>query len=142
MRAGATHLRTLAAQNPRVEFRGLVGGSEKHGLLAGCRAMIAPSLWWEPLGLVTYEAYDHGKPMLAARSGGLTETVVHGETGLLHEPGNAAELARQVIELDASPQRRIEMGRAGRGWLLENTNERDWLEKFTSVVAHAVARRD
>lgn len=134
-------VRELAAQNPLVEFRGLVSGSEKHDLLAGCRGMIAPSVWWEPLGLVTYEAYDFAKPMLAARSGGLTETVVHGGTGFLHEPGNAAELARQVIDLDAAPERRIEMGRAGRAWLLANTNEQDWLRKFTRVVEHAVAQR-
>ncbi len=133
-----SQVRELAAQNPLVEFRGLVGGSEKHELLANCRAMIAPSVWWEPLGLVTYEAYDFAKPMLAARSGGLTETVVHGETGLLHEPGNAAELARQVMELDASPERRIAMGRAGRAWLLANANEQDWLRKFMRVVEHAV----
>jgi glycosyltransferase involved in cell wall biosynthesis len=134
-------VRELAAKNPSVEFRGSVNGSEKDELLANCRGMIAPSLWWEPLGLVTYEAYDFAKPMLAARSGGLTETVIHGETGLLHEPGNAAELARQVTELDASPERRIAMGRAGRAWLLANTNERDWLRKFTQVVEHAIAQR-
>jgi len=136
-----SQVRELAAQNPAVEFRGLVSGAEKHGLIAGCRAMIAPSVWWEPLGLVTYEAYDFAKPMLAARSGGLTETVVHRETGLLHGPGNAAELARQVIELDAAPERRAAMGRAGRAWLIANTNEQDWLRKFTRVVEHAVAGR-
>lgn len=134
-------VRELAAQNTLVEFRGLVNGAEKHELIAGCRAMIAPSVWWEPLGLVTYEAYDFAKPMLAARSGGLSETVVHGETGFLHEPGNAAELARQVIELDASPERRAAMGRAGRVWLIANTNEQDWLRKFAQVVEHALAQR-
>jgi glycosyltransferase involved in cell wall biosynthesis len=77
--------------------------------------------------------------MLAARSGGLTETVVHGATGFLHTPGNAAELARQVIELDASPERRTAMGRAGREWLIANTSEEDWLRKFTRVVEHATA---
>ena len=136
-----SQVRDLAAQNPLVEFRGAVGGAEKHAVIAGCRGMIAPSLWWEPLGLVTYEAYDFAKPMLAARSGGLTETVVHGETGFLHAPGDTAELARQVIELDASPERRAAMGRAGREWLIANTNEQDWLRKFIRVVEHAVAGR-
>ncbi len=134
-----SQVREIAAQNPLVEFRGPVSGAEKNGLIAGCRGMIAPSLWWEPLGLVTYEAYDFAKPMLAARSGGLTETVVHGATGFLHTPGNAAELARQVIELDASPERRTAMGRAGREWLIANTSEEDWLRKFTRVVEHATA---
>ncbi|MEQ1850406.1 MAG: glycosyltransferase family 4 protein [Chthoniobacteraceae bacterium] len=130
----------LAARNPQIEFRGIVKGAEKDQLLGGCRAMIAPSLWWEPLGLVTYEAYDFAKPMLAARSGGLTETVGNGQTGFLHEPGDAAQLARQVLELDASPRRRIEMGQAGRAWLLENTSEKEWLRKFTQVVEYAVRK--
>ena len=131
-------VRENVAANPLVEFRGSVGGAAKHDLLAGCRAMIAPSIWWEPLGLVTYEAYDFAKPMLAARSGGLAETVIHGQTGMLHEPGNAAELARQVIELDSAPERRLEMGRAGREWLLANTNEEDWRRKIEHVVKHAL----
>jgi len=133
-------VRELAAKNSLVEFRGLVRGGEKHELLENCRAMIAPSLWWEPLGLVTYEAYDFGKPMLAARSGGLTETVMHGQTGFLHEPGNAAELARQVVELEANPDRRVEMGRRGREWLIENTNEEAWRRNIKKVVEHAVGR--
>jgi glycosyltransferase involved in cell wall biosynthesis len=126
--------------NPLVEFCGSVSGDQKHQLIAACRAMIAPSIWWEPLGLVTYEAYDYGKPMLAARSGGLTETVVDGQTGFLHEPGNATELARQVVELDGAPNRRAEMGLRGRQWLLKNTNEDDWRQKIHKVVEHALGR--
>ncbi len=134
-------VRAFAANEPLVEFRGLVSGAAKQELIAGCRAMIAPSVWWEPLGLVTYEAYDSAKPMLAARSGGLTETVIHGESGFLHEPGNAVELARQVIELDGAPERRASMGHAGRAWLISNTNEQDWLRKFARVVEHATKKR-
>jgi glycosyltransferase involved in cell wall biosynthesis len=136
----ASWVREQATANPLVEFCGSVSGDQKHQLIAACRAMIAPSIWWEPLGLVTYEAYDYGKPMLAAQSGGLTETVVDGQTGFLHEPGNAAELARQVIELDAAPERRAEMGRRGREWLIANTNEEDWRRKITKVVEHAMGR--
>jgi glycosyltransferase involved in cell wall biosynthesis len=131
-------VREQAAANPLVEFRGTVRGAVKDDLLAGCRAMIAPSIWWEPLGLVTYEAYDHAKPMLAARSGGLAETVIDGRTGMLHEPSDAAELARHVIELDASPDRRVEMGRSGREWLLANTSEEDWRRKIEKVIEHAL----
>ncbi len=133
-----TEVRAAVENNPSVEFRGLVNGAEKHALLAGCCGVLAPSLWWEPLGLVTYEAYDFAKPMLAARSGGLTETVVHGETGFLHEPGDAAELARQILALEAAPERRLALGRAGRAWLLAHTGEAEWLRKFTQVVEHAV----
>lgn len=131
-------VREKVRENPLVEFRGSVSGDEKHQLLAACRAVIAPSVWWEPNSLVTYEAYDYSKPILASRSGGRTETVEVGKTGILHEPGNADELARHVIELDAAPGRRAEMGRSGRAWLIENTNEDDWRRKIEKVVEHAL----
>jgi len=47
-------VREVAERIPMVEFRGFVSGNEKEELIRGCRAMLAPSVWWEPLGLVTY----------------------------------------------------------------------------------------
>lgn len=123
------------SSHKRVSYCGLVDGGEKRALISGCRAMLAPSVWWEGLGLVTFEAYDFAKPMLAAASGGLTETVVHGSTGLLHEPGNARQLADQVIGLSRSPDKASGMGRAGRAWLLANTHRDQWLDKFDKVFA-------
>ena len=83
----AQHVEAYSSQNRKVEFLGRIDGFTKTTCIQNCRAMIAPSLWWEPLGIVTYEAYNACKPMLAARSGGLTETVQHGQTGFLHDPG-------------------------------------------------------
>ena len=128
------------AASRRVEFAGLVSGQRKSDLIAGCAAMLAPSLWWEPLGLVTYEAYDYGKPMLAARSGGLTETVIDGSTGLLHTPGDAKELADQVIRLHRNPGLRQQMGLRGRSWLIQNASEALWRERFQKVISHVLAR--
>jgi glycosyltransferase involved in cell wall biosynthesis len=133
-------IRTACAASRRVEFAGYVSGEQKSGLIAGCAAMLAPSLWWEPLGLVTYEAYDYGKPILAARSGGLTETVIDGSTGLLHTPGDARELANHVIRLHRDPGLRREMGSRGRTWLLENAGEALWLERFQKAVSYVLAK--
>jgi glycosyltransferase involved in cell wall biosynthesis len=132
-------IRLRCAAHPGITFLGHVSGREKSDLIAGCSAMVAPSLWWEPLGLVTYEAYDHAKPMLAAASGGLTETVIQGKTGFLHQPGAARELATQVILLHDEPERRRAMGACGRAWLLEHTSEEIWLSRFEKAVAHALA---
>ena len=129
-----------AAASTKIQYLGRVSGDAKHALIRGCRAFIAPSVWWEPLGLVTYEAYDYGKPMLAARSGGLAETVIHGETGFLHEPGNAEELARQIIEVDQNESLRISMGEKGRIWLLAHTQPEKWLTNFRMICNEAVAR--
>jgi len=37
---------------------------------AGCRALLFPCLWAEPLTTVVYEAYEQGKPVLASALAG------------------------------------------------------------------------
>jgi glycosyltransferase involved in cell wall biosynthesis len=124
-----------------VRFAGPLSGDAKNQALEGCRAMIVPSLWWEPLGLVVYEAYEYCRPVLAACSGGLPEIVLDGETGILHRPGDAEQLARQVLELESDGNRRYEMGRKGRAWLEQHADEMEWREKFSKIVAHALAAK-
>ncbi len=117
---------------------GFVEGQAKSDLLHGCRALIAPSIWWEPLGLIVYEAYDYGRPVLASASGGLKETVVQGETGYLHEAGDAEALAADVEKMEQlGAGGRVGMGQAGRKWLLENASPEDWLERFTQILRDA-----
>jgi glycosyltransferase involved in cell wall biosynthesis len=136
-------VRSVASdRGSNVEHAGHVDGERKFELLRNCQALIAPSLWWEPLGLTTYEAYDFGKPVLAARSGGLTETVVHNETGMLHEPGNVEQLAEQIIKLNESRETRVKMGAQGRKWLMENANEEKWRQRFSEIVEFAIAEKD
>jgi glycosyltransferase involved in cell wall biosynthesis len=87
------------------------------------------------LGLVTCEAYDHSKPVLAAASGGLTETVVDGVTGFLHEPGNLNEIVSDVIVMENLPaEKRAAMGQAGRRWLVENAGSDAWKKKFAAIL--------
>lgn len=93
------------------------------------------------LGLVAYEAYDYSKPVLAARSGGLTETVTDQQTGLLHEPGNADELARHLQLMPNEPAKAKAWGSQGRAWLEKNTTPSDWLERFNTIANFAVHGR-
>lgn len=133
------HVKSAAARSDHVDYLGWVGGDKKMKLIRECTAMIAPSVWWEPLGLVTYEAYTECKPMLAARSGGLQETVIDKRTGRLHQPGDFEELASQVIELANSPSLCADMGQAGHAWLVEHTSEREWKQKFQKVTDFALS---
>lgn len=114
---------------------GFVEGKAKDDLLHGCRALIAPSIWWEPLGLIVYEAYDFGRPVLAAASGGLKETVIDGETGFMHEAGNAQALADDVEKMEnLTKEGRVKMGERGRLWLNNNASPAAWLENFSSFM--------
>jgi glycosyltransferase involved in cell wall biosynthesis len=131
-------VRDHASTNPSVKFLGMIGGEAKHTALRQCRAVMVPSTWWEPLGLVVYEAYDFAKPVLAARSGGLIETVTPQRTGLLHNPGHVDQIVRDVLAMESMTQeQRTAMGRAGREWLLRETSVRAWQDRFDAIVETA-----
>ncbi len=126
--------RTLA----RASFLGFCGGEEKDGLLRSCSALIVPSVWWEPLGLVLYEAYDHAKPVFAAASGGILDHVTHGVTGWIHEPGNAAQLAAHILEASVNPKEAALRGANGRGRIALRSTDR-WIGEFDAFLESVIA---
>ena len=128
-----------AAANPLVEFKGVVSGEAKRRLVSEARAVIAPSICLESLGLVAYESYEFAKPVLASRTGGLGEIVMHNQTGLVHEPGDIATLYEHAMTLEDEPAKRMNFGRNGLDWLRENTDEGRWLLKFNEIVEFAIA---
>lgn len=71
----------------------------------------------EGLGIVYLEASATGVPVVAGRSGGAPETVREGETGMVVDGTNIAEIADAVSDLLADRDRAAAMGAAGRAWV-------------------------
>jgi glycosyltransferase involved in cell wall biosynthesis len=115
-----------------VRWAGHVEGQAKEHLLANCRAVVLPHLWEEPLGLVVYEAYQAGKPVLASALGGVRDIVQDGITGALLAPGDPAAWEQALRQWDAAKLR--EWGLAGRRWLERNTSPEAWHEQFLEIV--------
>ncbi len=67
---------------------------------------------YTPFGLVALESMACGTPVVAVSEGGVRETVVPGETGLLVER-DPDGFASALIALLGNPARRDEMGRKG-----------------------------
>lgn len=82
-----------------VTFRGLVRPDLVEHELADGWAVVVPSRWAEPLGLVALEAIVRGIPVVASADGGLGETVEHGTSGLLFANGDEDELVRRLEEI-------------------------------------------
>jgi glycosyltransferase involved in cell wall biosynthesis len=122
----------------RVHYVGYADFDMKSKLLQKTSAMVVPSIWWEPLGLVVYEAYEHGRPVLAARSGGLTETVEHGVTGWIHTPNDIQGLANNIIEALSQPDEAMRRGLNGYKWLKENANSDDWLKNIENILLDSI----
>lgn len=119
----------------RVECAGFVVGDEKKHLIRTCRGLIAPSIWWEPLGLIVYEAYEAYRPVISSGSGGLTETVIPEATGFLHEPGNPQSLAECILKMEAAgSSNRSQMGANGHQWLLTNASPAHWVQQFKVIL--------
>lgn len=105
----------LVAQAPaNVAFLGALGRERLAAFYAGARFLVVPSVCYEAFGLVAAEAMALGLPVIASRIGGLPEVVDHGVTGLLFEPGDAADLARQMRTLWDAPELAARLGHEGR----------------------------
>jgi glycosyltransferase involved in cell wall biosynthesis len=69
---------------PTVEILGWQSDKSKIEYLRNARALIFPG-GDEDFGIVPVEAMAAGKPVIAFRKGGLTETVVEGKTGIFFD---------------------------------------------------------
>lgn len=82
--------------------------------LIGCMDVLVSASRHESFGLTLAEAAACGRPVVATRSGGAEEIVVHGETGLLIPVDDADALEESVMTLLMNPARANAMGAAGR----------------------------
>ncbi len=68
----------------------------------------------EGLPLVIGEAMACNKPVIGARTSGIPEVIVDGETGLLFDGDDSEQLLAALIKLARSSELRHKMGKAGR----------------------------
>jgi glycosyltransferase involved in cell wall biosynthesis len=104
--------RTLGVDS-RVTYHGAMPQDRLASFYRAATAVIIPGED-EGLGLVAVEASLCGTPVIALRSGGVTDFVTHGETGILTEPGDTAALAAAMDALLARDDRGAELGHAAR----------------------------
>lgn len=83
-------------------------------VLAAVQLTVLPSLWEEGFGLVALEAQAAGRPVVAYRTGGVSEVVRDGGTGILVPVGEISSLADGVVRLLSDPALRTRLGEAGR----------------------------
>jgi glycosyltransferase involved in cell wall biosynthesis len=94
--------------------------------------VVVPSLG-EGFGMVALEAMERGRPVIAARIGGLEDIVRDGETGILIPPVDAEALTGAMLRLARDPELARRMGEAGRRRMIERfpedrcTDRTEWL---------------
>jgi glycosyltransferase involved in cell wall biosynthesis len=107
-------------------------------LLAGFDLYAMPT-WEEPCAIAFLEAMAMEKAVVAWRSGGTPEMVVHNETGLLVEPHSTSALAHAITELLKDPERRNRLGKAGRKRVEQVLNPKRMCSEVVAVYRSTLA---
>jgi glycosyltransferase involved in cell wall biosynthesis len=109
---------TLLGLKEAVDFVGWVAPDKVPMLMNTATVVVMPSRW-EGLPIVALEASLMARPIVASRVEGLTEVVVHQQTGLLVEKENSEALAEALAFLLDHPEFATVMGQTARRYVQE-----------------------
>jgi glycosyltransferase involved in cell wall biosynthesis len=109
-------LRALAAEVGVFDRLRFVGRKQRMELRHWYAAadVVVTTPWYEPFGLTPLEAMACGRPVVGSDVGGISFTIVDGETGFLVPAKDPAALAARLDRLLRDADLRERMGRAGR----------------------------
>ena len=109
-------LKLALTRNKQIRFVGPVSNPED--FFAASDFLCLPS-YREGFGLVTIEAAAAGIPTLASRIYGITDAIVDGVTGILHEPGDFVGIAKGIQLMAMNSEVRKKMGNAAKNRALD-----------------------
>jgi glycosyltransferase involved in cell wall biosynthesis len=122
----------------RVTWHGWCKRDKLDALYQRCLALVFPSLWPEPAGLITLEAYIRHRPVIASSVGGVPEYIRHGETGILVMPSDIQELSSAITNLASSHQISKSMGECGYSWFLEKFTLDGHIQNLQQIYTEAI----
>ena len=76
----------------------------------------------EGFGMVFLEANLYGKPVIGGNTGGTSDAIIHGKSGLLINPRSTVDLKRTISYLIENKNIRKELGSYGRDRVIKNFN--------------------
>ena len=126
----------------RVKWHGWVESKQLSDLYESCFGLVFPSLWHEPAGLVTLEAYAHSRPVIATSVGGIPEFIEHGRTGLLVSNYDENALADAIDLLASDYEKAKNMGLSGYELLVEKFNLEKHFDELTKLYQNVVESID
>lgn len=126
-----SHLERIAKRN--IRFVGRVNDEEKARLLKHAKAFIHPQV--EDLGITPIESMASGRPVIAYGEGGVTETVIPGETGIFFYQQSWEALLDTLLHFDHTAWD----GKQIRAWSKKFSEERfkTQIQKYV-IEKHAI----
>jgi phosphatidylinositol alpha-1,6-mannosyltransferase len=113
-------------------FTGEISDAELAGLYRSCDVFVLPSrgkgiggvAGGEGFGRVYIEAALAGKPVVGSLSGGASEALLDGKTGIAVNPDSSEEVAQSLLAVLQDPMLAARMGSEGRAWALDLFSEK------------------
>ena len=96
-----------------VNFSGYISEKEKENLYRKSEIFIMASAA-DTQGLTALEAMSFGLPVIAAKSGGLTDFISNGKNGLFFSPGSEEDLAGKILKLLKNKNLRTRFSASGK----------------------------
>ena len=121
-------------------------GLEDNAFLIGTLQNIAPLLnvstiavlpsLIEPLGMFQIEAQYLGVPTIASRAGGIPETILHQETGLMVEPGDVRAWAKAICWMLENPTEAKQLGEKGKALVTGKFSRESNTARLIKLIKH------
>lgn len=121
------------AADTNLEYVGLLERAALHQLMSQADALLFPSRWEEPFGLVLAESLAAGTPVISWQRGAAPEIVTPGQTGFLLpflDIEGAAAAAGQLTQLDRAECRKQIEDRFSQEQMLDN-----YIDYYREVIA-------
>ncbi len=126
----------------RVTVPGILSYEETRKYYNLADVVVVPSVWLESFCLVGLEAMANAKPVVAYRTGGISDWLEDGKTGLLAGCGNVPELAEKIEALLLDKTRAAEYGRNGYNRVREFYSREVYLPRLIDIYKEAAKKSD
>jgi glycosyltransferase involved in cell wall biosynthesis len=122
----------------RVTWHGWCSRGKLNRLYQQCFAVVFPSVWPEPAGLVTLEAYAHHRPIIASSIGGIPEYILNEKTGQLVKPHDTLALAKAINDFASNFEKCALIGAMGHKLLQEEFLIENHVYKLQKIYENAI----
>jgi|SRR5579862_4368284 len=125
----------------RVAFKGFIPPEELRGFYREATAVLVPSVWPEPMGLVGLEAMRNALPVVAFDAGGVSDWLRDLENGFLVPWMDTDVFARRIDDLLKDKRLARTMGESGQARASRDFDFQDYISRLEELFGRAARGR-
>ena len=125
----------------KVTFLGWVPREQMTQIMHDHHVLLLPTIYQEAFARVVLEAMAAGLAVIAADTGGTSEIIQHGQTGLLCSPGDVINMADEIQKLIENPTLRQNLARQGQQRVVEEFSMENMVARIEILLQKAIDER-